>query len=259
MRPRCTFNPIPLKEIDMARILFKTLFAVLVGTVLSLGQAMAAEFTVTVKNLTNGIYFTPLLITAHNGDTHLFETGSPASDALQAMAEGGDISKLLKKVGGEDRDTKANPAGDLLPPGGIVSDVYFNTNRTRNRYLSLVAMLLPTNDGFVGLDSLRIPRVPGTYKYYLVGYDAGTEANDEIITGGGAPGVPGIPGAPGGDAGTGGTGVSGADANTTVHIHRGAIGDTDPAGGISDLDSTIHHWLNPVAEIVIEVLPRRHG
>jgi len=243
----------------MTKLLFKTLLAVVVGMVLTLGQAVAAEFTVTVKNLTNGIYFTPLLITAHDGDTRLFETGSPASEALQAMAEGGDISKLLAKVGGEDRDTVANPAGGLLTPGGIVSDIYFNTDRTHNRYLSLVAMLLPTNDGFVGLDSLLIPRIPGTYRYYLVGYDAGTEANDERITGGGAPGVPGIPGAPGGDAGTGGTGVSGVDANSTVHIHRGVIGDTDPEGGISDLDSTIHRWLNPVAEIVIEVLPRRHG
>ena len=243
----------------MTKLLFKTLLAVVAGMVLTLGQAVAAEFTVTVKNLTNGIYFTPLLITAHDGDTRLFETGSPASEALQAMAEGGDISKLLAKVGGEDRDTVANPAGGLLTPGGIVSDIYFNTDRTHNRYLSLVAMLLPTNDGFVGLDSLLIPRIPGTYRYYLVGYDAGTEANDERITGGGAPGVPGIPGAPGGDAGTGGTGVSGVDANPTVHIHRGVIGDTDPEGGISDLDSTIHRWLNPVAEIVIEVLPRRHG
>ena len=240
----------------MTKLLFKTLLAVVAGMVLTLGQAVAAEFTVTVKNLTNGIYFTPLLITAHDGDTRLFETGSPASEALQAMAEGGDISKLLTKVGGEDRDTVANPAGGLLTPGGIVSDIYFNTDRTHNRYLSLVAMLLPTNDGFVGLDSLLIPRIPGTYRYYLVGYDAGTEANDERITGGGAPGVPGIPGAPGDDAGTG---VSVVDANSTVHIHRGVIGDTDPEGGISDLDSTIHRWLNPVAEIVIEVLPRRHG
>jgi hypothetical protein len=83
----------------MTKLLFKTLLALMVGMVLTLGQAVAAEFTVTVKNLTNGIYFTPLLITAHDGDTRLFETGSPASPALQAMAEGGDISKLLTKVG----------------------------------------------------------------------------------------------------------------------------------------------------------------
>jgi len=242
----------------MRRILFNTLFAVMVGTVLSMGQAVAAKFTVTVKNLTNGIYFTPLLITAHDGETHLFETGSPASGALQVMAEGGDLVGLVDMVGPPDDDTVVNPPEGLLAPGGIVSSD-FKTNRTRNRYLSLVAMLLPTNDGFVGLDSLRVPRIPGTYRYFLVGYDAGTEANDEIINGGGAPGTPGIPFAPAGDNGTGGTGVSGDDANKTVHIHRGVIGDIDSTGGISDLDSTIHRWLNPVAEIVIEVLPRRHG
>lgn len=241
----------------MLKILLKTLFAVMVGTVLSFGQAVAAEFTVTVKNLTNGIYFTPLLITAHDRETHLFETGSPASAALQAMAEGGDISGLIEMVGGEDRDTVANPVGDVLPPGGIVSDVYFNTNRTRNRYLSLTAMLLPTNDGFVGLDSLRIPRIPGTYRYYLFGYDAGTEANDEIVNGGGSPNTPGIPADPGSNAVTGGSGVAGTDNNSTVHIHRGVIGNTDPDAGISDLNSTIHRWLNPVAEVVIEVQPRK--
>ncbi|GAM59834.1 hypothetical protein JCM19232_167 [Vibrio ishigakensis] len=47
-------------------------------------------------------------------------------------------------------------------------------------YLSLGAMLLPTNDGFVGLDSWKIPSEAGTYRASLNGYDAGTEANDEI-------------------------------------------------------------------------------
>lgn len=248
----------------MLRILFKTLMAMVFGTMLITGQAMATEFAVTVKNLTNGIYFTPLLVTAHDGDTHLFETGSPASEALQAMAEGGDFSGLVEMVGGQDRDTSVyfHPEGDLLPPGGITSNIPFNTNRTRNRYLSLTAMLLPTNDGFVGLDSLRIPRIPGIYRYFLFGYDAGTEANDEIVNGGGAPNAPGIPAAPGGDAGTGGSGVADFDTNATVHIHRGVIGDTDNPqgeGGISDLDSAIHRWLNPVAEVIIEVQNRRHG
>lgn len=214
---------------------------------------MAARVNVTVKNLTNGIYFTPLLITAHDGDTTLFEVGYEASPALQAMAEGGNIDSLTELVGGEDSDTAVNPAAGLLGPGEMVTDIYIDTTRTRNTYLSLVAMMLPTNDGFVGLNSLRIPRVPGTYRYYLYGYDAGTEANDEQITGGGAPGTPGIPAAPGGDGGSNGTGVAEADANTTVHIHRGVVGDTDPTGGLSDLDSTIHRWLNPVAEVVLEV------
>ena len=221
--------------------------------VFAMGTAGAADLTVTVKNLTHGIYFTPLLVTAHGGGTHLFMPGTAASADLQAMAEGGDISGLMTAVGGADADTVGNPAEGLLGPGMSVTDIDLNTDETGNGYLSVVAMMLPTNDGFIGLNAIPIPTAPGRHTYYLNGYDAGTEANDERITGGGAPGVPGIPAAPGEDAGVNGTGVAVEDANTTVHIHRGVLGDTDPTGGMSDLDSTIHRWLNPVAAVVIDV------
>ena len=36
-------------------------------------------------------------------------------------------------------------------------------------------MLIPTNDAFVGMDSIEIPTEPGTYTYYLNAYDAGTD------------------------------------------------------------------------------------
>ena len=239
--------------------LIGTFFGVMFLASFSVCQASAAEFSVTVKNLTNATWFTPLLITAHSRNTDLFETGESATEALRAMAEGGDISGLLAYVNGRGADSVANPAGGLLAPGAAVHDVFFDTDRSRNRYLSIVAMLLPTNDGFVGLDSLRIPDFPGTYSYYLNGYDAGTEANDELITGGGAPGEPGIPADPGDNAGTGGTGAVDIDANTNtnVHIHPSVVGDTDPGGGISDLNSAIHRWQNPVAEVIIEVHNRR--
>ena len=122
-----------------------------------------------------------------------------------------------------------------------------------NMYLSLTAMMLPTNDGFVGLDSWKIPSEAGTYTIMLNAYDAGTEINDEIINGGGAPGTAGIPADPSGNAGTGAAGASSNEANASVHIHPGNVGDTDAAGGISDLNSTVHRWLNPVAKLVITV------
>jgi len=214
--------------------------------------AAAATLGIEVTNLTHGTYFTPLLVAAHDTDTHLFQVATPASANLQAMAEGGDLSGLVSDVAGVGATYVANPAAGLLGPGASASAT-LDTTGTQNTRLSIVAMLLPTNDGFVGLDSLTIPDTPGVYTYYLNGYDAGTEANDEIINGGGAPGVPGVPAAPGGDGGTGGTGAAGPDINTNVHIHRGALGDTDPTGGISDLDSRIHRWLNPVARLVLTV------
>ena len=39
-------------------------------------------------------------------------------------------------------------------------------------------MLLPTNDTFVGLNSVRLPR-SGSATYMLRAYDAGTEYNDQ--------------------------------------------------------------------------------
>ena len=223
------------------------LFSLLAAT-----PALAAQVTVEVTNATHGIYFTPLLVSAHDASTHLFEPGVAASTHLQAMAEGGDIAALLADLGGEDGDTVANPAAGLLAPGADTMTV-LDTTATTNTHLSIVAMLLPTNDGFVGMDALKIPSAPGIYMYPLVGFDAGTEANDELITGGGAPGVAGIPAAPGGDGGTGGSGVAAADTNGTVHVHRGVLGDTDPSGGASDLDSTVHRWLNPVALLRLTV------
>ena len=82
---------------------------------------------------------------------------------------------------------EADPAEGPLGPGETAY-ASLRVSAYGRSHLSIVAMLLPTNDGFVGLDALQIPRWRGTYTYYLNGYDAGTEANDEIINGGGAPG-----------------------------------------------------------------------
>ncbi|MEJ2452726.1 MAG: spondin domain-containing protein [Candidatus Thiodiazotropha sp.] len=231
----------------------KTLLALAMsGGLLGSGSLLAQEISLSVTNLTHATYFTPLLIAVHDRHSDLFEPGVAASDHLQAMAEGGDISGLIDDVITGGGDYVANPAGGLLAPGAT-AEAMIDLHGNRNRQLSIVGMLLPTNDGFVGLDSLKIPRVRGTYTVYLNGYDAGTEANDEIITGGGAPNTPGVPADPGGNAGTGGVATVGPDHNPTVHIHRGVIGDDDPTGGPSDLDARVHTWHNPVAKLVIRV------
>ena len=224
----------------------------LAASLLSGHAATATDFNVQITNLTNGIFFTPFLVVAHPADTSLFMAGQPASANLQAMAEGGDISGLTADVTAVGATIAANPAGGLLPPG-ISANVDMNTDGTSNDALSIVAMLLPTNDGFAGLNAVTIPMMPGTYVFDLPAYDSGTEANDELVTGGGAPGVAGIPADPGATTGTGGTGAAMADANGNVHIHRNALGDSDAMGGRSDLDSTVHRWLNPVVRVVVTV------
>ena len=226
--------------------------AALLLTLLGAQPANAVDFNVRIINLSNGIWYTPFLVAAHPAGTSIFQTGEPASANLQAMAEGGDIAGLVTDLEGLGATIAANPAGGLLPPASE-TDVDLNTDGTSNDLLTIVAMLLPTNDAFAGLNAITIPTEPGTYVYNVPAYDAGTEANDEILNGGGAPGAPGMPADPGGLAGTGGSGAATADANNTVHIHRGSLGDLDPAGGTSDLDSSVHRWLNPVIRVVVTV------
>ncbi|ASD67677.1 spondin domain-containing protein [Pseudoalteromonas piscicida] len=223
----------------------------LVATCLS-STALAQDLEVKITNLTHGIYYTPLLVAAHNQDTALFKLGEPASEALQTMAEGGDISALGQLLESANANMVANPAEGLLAPASFTMTMI--STAEGNTHLSIVAMLLPTNDGFVGLNAWPIPSTAGTYEVYLNAYDAGTEANNELIVeGSGAPGVLGIPASPGVAPGTQGAGVTTSEENTMVHIHRGNVGDAEQVGGNSDLHNTVHRWLNPVAKVTITV------
>jgi Spondin_N len=216
-------------------------------------NSFAAQLDIQIANLTRGSWFTPVLVAAHSPGNSLFSTGSPASANLQIMAEGGDISGLAADLGAINASIVENPAAGLLAPGRSTSASINTDAAPDNTQLSIVAMLLPSNDGFMGLNAIDIPTEPGTYIYNVPAYDAGTEANDEIV-GSGAPGEPGYPAPPpiAEASGTGGTGVA-SSAENFVHIHRNVLGDTDPAGGSSDIDASVHRWLNPVVRVVVTV------
>lgn len=250
----------------------KQLTTAITASLLISGVAQAVELTVSITNLTQGMTFTPRLLVAHTSAVDLFEPGTAAASAgLTSVAEGGDTSVLAAELDADTSNQRNQTFGGTLAPATTSSQYTFETND--HPYLSLVAMLIPTNDAFAGLDNWRIPTAPGTYTVTLNAYDSGTEANDEInatrtdVTGPsgialGGIGIPGMAGSGNPSVGTGGTGVaiqatadefpdSGAEGN--VHIHRNVLGDTDANGGISDLDSTVHRWLNPVARMTIIV------
>ncbi|CAD5275748.1 conserved exported hypothetical protein [Alteromonas sp. 38] len=215
-------------------------------------QSFAADITVEIQNLTHGLYFTPIAAVAHTADASLFEVGEAASTEIQMMAEGGSLDGIATIGTAIGADVIANPAGGLLAPTMSTSADLMTADD--NVVLSVVAMILPSNDGFIGLDNWEIPTEAGTYTVFINAYDAGTEANDEL-RGSGEPGMAGMPVPPPLDPllGNGGTGVAGADTNTTVHIHRGNIGDDSLTEGASDVDNAVHRWLNPVAKVTVTV------
>ena len=213
----------------------------------------ATDFDVEIINLTRGSYFTPFLVAAHVDSASLFTPGDIASANLQAMAEGGDISGLAADLEGINATLVSNPAEGLLAPGQRINTNLNTDAAPDNTRLSIVSMILPSNDGFMGLNSVMIPTEPGRYVFNVSAYDAGTEANDEVV-GSGAPGEAGYPAPPPvlEASGSGGSGVP-ATAEGFVHVHRNVLGDNDPAGGLSDIDNTVHRWLNPVVRVVVTV------
>ena len=258
----------------------------------------AYEVKFKIENVSHAITFRPFLVAAHPKKQPVFRVGESAISerfaGVQLMAECGglgpaSVPNLVDRMTAVGADFVANPVnnekpfvpplGLLFPAGttafdtvvpfdaglpGSVSGTLDVTSR-HNTHLSLVAMLLPTNDAFVGLDSFPIPKKRGTHVFYLPAYDAGTEINDEVPSLGSPlncfTGQPGYPVDPLGNDGVGGTGVINFQANDRVHIHRGNLGDADLTGGISDLDSRVHRWLNPVVKLTIVVKPRKnkHG
>jgi len=193
-----------------------------------------ASYHVTITNITNSINFTPILVASHRKGVSLYELGSAASDELTAIAEGGDIAPLTAVLQDDPRVADVKNSAGLLVPGDSVTVTV--SSKRGARHISMASMMLPTNDGFIALNSVKAPS-HGTVTYYSPGFDAGTEPNDELCIS--------IPG-----PSCGGEGPSpAAGGEGYVHINRGIH-------GIGDLAPDIYDWRNSVAKITIT---RAHG
>ncbi len=115
----------------------------------------------------------------------LFQVGSQASEGIRLIAENGDPTTAVNEFTGQaevnDFLATSAPIHRVGGPGSNSLTVEVEAKANANR-LSLAVMLICTNDGFTGIDGIRLP---GGFKpaiYELASYDAGTEANDELFT-----------------------------------------------------------------------------
>ncbi len=216
----------------MNRIITRAVLAMAAVALLA-GPAMAergATYDVSITNLTRAQIFTPFLVASHRADVALFVPGDAPSAELAALAEGGDTGPLAALLSANPDVGQVTGSAGLLFPGETVTVTVAGGDGYR--YLSLAAMLIPTNDGFVALRSVRLPATPDTRTVAAVAYDAGSEPNDELCAS-----IPGPDcGGAGGSPGIGGEGH--------VHVHSGIH-------GVGDLDPATFDWRNPVAEIRI--------
>lgn len=201
------------------------------------GSPATRTYAVTITNITAGQIFTPVLVATHKADVGFFELGAAPSAELADLAEGGATGGLQGVLNSlpeyvMDTNTSGITANDnpLIEPGESVT-IYIDGDRDYNR-LSLAGMLLPTNDTFVAVDSMRLPR-----KYassVAIAYDAGSEMNDELCANIPGPQCMGSP-------------FSEGLAEGFVHVSRGISGEGDLAA--SDYD-----WRNPVALVTVRVM-----
>ena len=220
----------------------KLSFALLLTVTANLGIAdnrgHMANYEVTITNITSGQTFTPQLVITHPQSVELFELGKPASEALAMLAEGGDTALLTAAVIDASFDVQTIPG--LLGPGESASIVV--KGKPRGGYLSIAAMLIPTNDTFVALTRLPLP-LHGRVSQMLPAYDAGTEYNDQNCLN--------IPGPV-----CGGEGYSVTPSEMDegfVHIGNGMheLGEYDEAGN-KLLAPKIYDWRNSVAKITVK-------
>lgn len=234
---------------------------VMVAGVAMAGHAShAAEYMVTITNLNHGPSYqtpgqpiAPSLFVTHSSEFKLFETGEapdPLLDdryfGLAKAAETGNPGDLATAITGAEGVSDivilpmpANSPPILLPGETNSTEITATGNA---KYFSAVAMLGATNDAFYGIRDVELPE-SGSITVYGTAYDAGSEANSELLAD--------IP--PGGNLDEDGDFNIAANGEGYIHVHAGiqGLGSKDNKKAPEYLDPAIFDWRNPVVEITI--------
>jgi hypothetical protein len=229
----------------MKRFLVLALAALLAGA-LVIGPASGSDdddddggrtkqWRVTIQNLTppgpgapGSQPLSPPLFVVHSSRADVWSVGEVASHGVAAIAEDADNSVLesvLPQVDGV--KSVATGAGGPIPSGA--TRTYTVETSGRFNRLSVLTMLVNTNDAFTGLDSFR-PRGRGA-SLETMAYDAGSERNNELKSH--------IPGPCCGNA------FVRAPEGNLIRMHEGIT-------GRGELDPATYDWDEPAARITIE-------
>lgn len=197
-----------------------------------------ADYEITITNITQGQTFTPQLVVTHSGEAQLFRLGDSASESLEILAEGGDTGPLSAAVAPYATESQTLP--DLLEPGQTVTTVI--RGEKRDGFLSIAAMMVPTNDSFISVNKMPLPGKRGqAVRVHVPGYDAGTEVNDQSCQNMPGPRCPA------------GIGFTPEGGEGYVHIGNGfhELGDEDEQG-FEVLGPQVYDWRNSVAVITVK-------
>jgi hypothetical protein len=207
--------------------------AILCAAALSLPASGASRkphtWQVTITNLTpaGSQPLSPPLVAVHSRKADVWSVGQIASHGVAAIAEDADNTVLESALPGLRgvRSVRTIEGGPIMPGASRTFTVRSNGKHDR---LSLVTMLVNTNDGFTGLDSLHLRGRGGVVTKRA--YDAGSEKNNERATH--------IPGP--------------CCNNPFVRDPEGAVVRMHPGiKGVGDLAPGTYGWRDPVVRIRI--------
>ena len=114
------------------------------------------DLRIVVRNTSDdgGTFLTPTYFGFHDGRFDLFNSGEAASAGLEMLAEDGGAGGLAAERLAADADSQGTVI--LGDAGPIAAQEYtsgrFTVNGASNGFVSIAAMLLPSNDAFIGTD-----------------------------------------------------------------------------------------------------------
>lgn len=197
-------------------------------------------YEVTITNGTGGQPFTPPLASTHAKNSDVFDVGQTSSFELKEIAENGNLAPMFAERTGNSKVFDVFQAAGPIGPGADVT--FMITADGGAEYFSYVSMLVCSNDGFTGVDAVKLPKKVGdTYSTETDAYETGTEANTENL----ADIVPPCSGF------ATGTGTSNANLvqEGVIQHHPGITG--TGSIGVLNLDPGIHGWSGAVGSITI--------
>lgn len=135
----------------------KRLFAIAAATGLVVAtptQAKLVDITITVQNLAaaNSVSFAPLRFAFNSGSFDAFDIGGVATAPIISIAEGGSGADWLPAFAAADPTAViASTLGGAQLPGSTQS-LTFRVDTAVNPFFTFAAMVVPSNDFFIGND-----------------------------------------------------------------------------------------------------------
>jgi hypothetical protein len=213
------------------------------------GGSPSPMYEVRLVNVARNQWLTPPVVAVHDRSVDLYTPGQKASLGVAQIAENGNVEPLVGSLTGARGVASVMVAVSAEEPPlapGEETTLTMSGRGFADR-ISLVSMLICTNDGFTGIDGSPLPTHVGqSREFFGSDFDAGSERNTENL----ADMVPPCQALNGvaDDEAAPGTGMSNPDLaeGSVIRDHPGVTGS-------GDLTAAAHGWdtEQPIIKVVV--------